>query len=186
MSLSPLLLCVLALLDASLAGFRDAAGRNPLLFKRRYQILANIRGLLVGAGMVSIGIFSFLIALWLSPTPWALLNAYLKAGQAMCWVYGSYAMVALLSLSVYLSSRPEISSLATVLILGPFTLARPLVILAGALYGIWVSPQLPIIITISLGAGLLMGIGPLLNLWKLNPRTLEEQSAECRASSILS
>lgn len=176
--LVPVMINLLALLDAAFAGFRDASGRNPLLFKQRYQLRSMTRGLLFGFGVSFVGGCSLLVGLWAASSPSALYAAYIQAGRAMCIVYGSYAVLVLLSMSIYIIPRPEISSLATVLVLGPFTLARPYVIVAGAAYGVYTSPLLPVVCTILLSAGPLLFIGPIFEALQLNPRSLALQAAE--------
>ena len=59
----------------------------------------------------------------------------LSAAARMVLVYGAYATMVLLALGVYAVSSGDLRTLATVSVLGPFTLIRPLVISAGGVWG---------------------------------------------------
>jgi hypothetical protein len=59
-----LVLWLLATLDAAFAGYRDAAGRNALINKRRYYRCAMLRGALMG--QLAVGVAAFIIGLSLA------------------------------------------------------------------------------------------------------------------------
>ena len=64
----------------------------------------------------------------------ALLGQYARAGKAMLEVYGPYALLMLTALAFYTALNWRLKYLASALILGPFTLIRPVIaILGGAL-----------------------------------------------------
>ena len=95
----------------------------------------------------------------------------------MVQVYGAYATIAIGAMFVYAIPRPEVSSLVTVLILGPFTLLRPVVIVSGAVWAAAADPTLGVIV-FTATAGLLMGsLGKIIALLGINPRDLERQIA---------
>lgn len=135
--LIPVLLVVLALVDAMFCGFRDAAGRRLLIEKGPYYQRAVVRGLLAGVVVVAgLG----LVAAGLVVTaadPRGTYSAMCDAGAIMVWVYGAYATLVLAALLAYLVPAADASTLATVIILGPFTLIRPWVIWAGAGAAAW-------------------------------------------------
>jgi hypothetical protein len=54
----------------------------------------------------------------------------------MVIVYGAYAAIVVLALGVYLLHFFELSVLATVVLLGPLTLLRPLLIVSGAAWAV--------------------------------------------------
>ncbi len=173
--ITALTLVTLALLDAAFAGFRDAAGRNPLLHKTHYYMLAMLKGALVGSLAVALIAATVGLGLWLTDDLDALWIDYLAAGRRMIAVYGAYGTIAILALFVYAIPRPEISSLVTVLILGPFTLLRPLVILAGALWAAMAAPRAEIILFATAAAVLMGALEPALARLRTSPRDLDDQ-----------
>ena len=138
--MTALILVVLALMDTAAAGFRDAAGRNGLLDKVGYYRRAARLGALWGLVPVGViaGVVLGLTAVSPDPTLW---SDYLRAGQVMTWIYGPTATLVAVAMGIYLSPRFEVRSLATVIILGPFTLLRPVVITAGAVAAVVAVPR---------------------------------------------
>jgi hypothetical protein len=147
------LLGVLAFIDGVLCGFRAAAGRNPRIFLWNYYGASMRRGavftiativffLLEGLGLRAVG----------GEAAWASLIA---TADKLVLVYGIFATLVLAALGLYLSSSFDLGVLASVLVLGPFTLVRPLVILAGAAWAAWTADHLGAAI-MSVAAGLVM------------------------------
>ncbi|MBL8934217.1 MAG: hypothetical protein JNM69_06680 [Archangium sp.] len=64
-------------------------------------------------------------------------SALLVAADAMVLVYGVFATLVLSALGLYLVGSFDFAVLSSVLVLGPFTLVRPLVIVAGAVFAAW-------------------------------------------------
>ena len=123
-------LASLILVDGLLAGFRSGAGRNPRIYLRRYYRDCMVRAALL-AGLV---ILVFLALSQLCPAAdWCDLRA---AGARMLELVTLFAWVGLVALSVYLWNIHEMTVLATVILLGPMTLLRPLVILAAGVYAV--------------------------------------------------
>ncbi len=121
------LLGLLAVLDAGFCGFRDAAGRDRRIDKAPYYRAAVRRGMALGLGLLAIAFVPIaLIGTW----P----DLFHVAGR-MVQVYGAYALLVVAALGVYLVLEGDARTLATVAILGPFTLLRPLVIAAGGVWG---------------------------------------------------
>ncbi|WP_437812694.1 oxidoreductase [Sorangium sp. So ce1078] len=130
----PALLTLLALVDAAFCGFRDAAGRNPRIEKRAYFLRAIRRGALTGlAAVAALAALTFAV-LWLAPDPAGLWVDLLSAGTRMVLVYGAYATLVCAALLVYALPHHDVRVLASVMILGPFTMMRPWVLAAGALF----------------------------------------------------
>lgn len=126
------LLGVLVLVDGALCGFRAAAGRNPRLFLGGYYATSMLRG--ARAAVLIIGAF-FVASLALRAGGGDALWASLVATAAqLVLVYGVFATLVIAALALYLVGSFDLGVLASVLVLGPFTLARPLVIVAGALW----------------------------------------------------
>lgn len=136
--MSPWLLALLVVVDGTLCGFRAAAGRNPKLFLQSYYLASLGRG--AGLSLVVLAVFggaALLVRPW-SPEGF---GALLVAADAMVQVYGVYAVVTLSALGLYVIGHFDLGVLATVLVLGPFTLARPFVIIAGAAWAAGSAPH---------------------------------------------
>jgi hypothetical protein len=142
-------LWLLATLDAAFAGYREAAGRNALIRKRRYYRRAMIKGVLFGQVAVGLAAAVALISLALAADRESLLRDYEAAGFRMLLVYVPFALIILLALLARSIPSVDIRSITSTLIFGPFTLIRPLVAIAGLLYGVLSAPRLA---TIMLGA----------------------------------
>jgi hypothetical protein len=126
----PILLAVLAVVDATFAGFRAAAGRDGRIDKRVYFRGALLRGALLGVLLV--GVLSVITGLLVATagdpvTAWAELVA---AATTCVWIFGVFATLTLGALAFWFSPIPEYRLLASIIVLGPLTLIRPYVIVA--------------------------------------------------------
>ena len=148
-----LALGVLAFIDGVLCGFRAAAGRNPRIFLWRYYGASMRRGavfslatialfLLAGLGLRAVG----------GEAAW---QSLIATADKLVMVYGVFATLVLGALALYLSSSFDWGVLASVIVLGPFTLVRPLVILAGAAWAAWSADSIGAAV-MSVAAGLVM------------------------------
>jgi len=130
-------LCAMAVLDGLLCGFRAAAGRDGRIDKRAYYRRAMVRGAAAGARAAA-ACAGVAIALWalaeVKDRP-GLTAALDGAGRRALTVYVPYGAVAVASIVAWLVS-PRGRTLSTVVVLGPFTLARPAVIVAGLVAGV--------------------------------------------------
>jgi hypothetical protein len=133
-------LWALATLDAALTGYRDAAGRSALIDKRAYYRRAMLRGALFG--QVAVGVVGVVVAvlLLLSPEPRALFGELERVGSRMIIVYVPYALIILFTFVVRAAPSVDLRSITSVLIFGPFTLIRPLVVVAGVAWGFLAAP----------------------------------------------
>ena len=133
-------LCAMAVLDASLAGFRSIAGRDAHVDKRGLFRRWCLRGAGVGvAALCIIGLM--LLALLARADDHALLfEEMLAAGGRMLMVFAPYTLVVLAALAAYAVPNLEVRCLATVTVLGPLTMARSVVLLAGAFAAAWTAP----------------------------------------------
>jgi hypothetical protein len=160
-------LSLLALLDGLLVGMRAAAGRDGRVRKVGYYTRAQLAGLCAAAGVVGA---AWLLAVGLraeADDPDELWNDWMAAGwpALVCW--GAYAAVAVLALGVYLWAAlvrhsTELRTWATVLVLGPFTLARPAVILAGLGLAVWTRPRPEVIVVAAFAAVAILSLEPAL------------------------
>jgi hypothetical protein len=129
-------LYVLALLDGLLCGARAAMGRSAVIRKRAYYVRAQIKGL-VGAQIVStIALGALLLVSMQSEHP-ATLRADLEAAAGrMLWIFLPYAALVVANILLRLVPSTDIRSATSVMMLGPLTAIRPLIMIAGVLYGI--------------------------------------------------
>jgi hypothetical protein len=131
-----LVLYLLALLDGLLCGLRTSMGRCPVIRKRSYYTRALLRGM-VGAQVISIlALAALLLTSAFSPHRAALGADLESTAGRMLWVFVPYAALVLLNLALRLIPSTDIRSATSVLMLGPLTAMRPLVMIGGVLFGI--------------------------------------------------
>ena len=135
-------LWALATIDAALAGYRDAAGRSALIDKRAYYRRAMLRGALYGqAAVFVVGVVS-IVMLLLSPDPRGMFRGLAAVGSRMLIVYVPYALVIGSAFAVRAAPSVDLRSITSVLIFGPFTLIRPVVVVAGLVWGFLAAPNI--------------------------------------------
>jgi hypothetical protein len=114
-------------------------GRCPLIRKRGYYTRALFRGL-VGAQIIStVALVTLLLTAALSLRRVALNGDLEAAAGRMLWIFIPYASLVFFNLALRLLPSTDIRSATSVFMLGPFTAIRPLVMIAGVLYGIFAS-----------------------------------------------
>lgn len=134
-----LILYVLALLDGLLCGLRASMGRCPLIWKRGYYARSLLRGI-VGGQIISTLALVALLAVAASSTHRDALRTDLElAAGRMLRIFIPYAALVLFNLALRLVPSTDIRSATSVLMLGPLTAIRPLVMVVGVLYGIFTS-----------------------------------------------
>ena len=160
-----LLLWLLATVDSTFIGYREAAGRSALIEKRAYFRRAMIRGALAGQVAVAIVGVVAVAMLALSPQPAALFDDLERVALRMLLVYVPYALILAITFFVRAVPSVDIRSITSVLVFGPFTLIRPLVVLAGAIWGLLAAPRprilLLVIVIITLMLGMESALGHL-------------------------
>jgi hypothetical protein len=134
----PVTLAALAVIDGAFAGFRAAAGRNARIRRRAYALTAAGRGVAVAlVGLVATVVVSLADLGRRYP-------ALLDAGTRMLAVLAPFALLVVLSLGAYLLLPMREGALMVVVGLGPFTLARPVVV-AGAVAAACLGSRDPVI-----------------------------------------
>jgi hypothetical protein len=136
-----------AIVDLAFCGYRAAAGRNARIEKTRYYA----RALAAGAGT---GALIALVLLIVTLSVDAIHPVYTELtaiGARFLVVIAGYVALVGSALATYLLARHEVRTLATVAILGPFTLGRPVVIVGAALVGLGHSASWPAV-ALTLGA----------------------------------
>jgi hypothetical protein len=141
------LLWLLATVDSAFIGYREAAGRNALIEKKAYYRHALFRGALFGQLAVLVVGLITAVTLVSSSNAAALFSSIELVGARMLTVYVPYALIILITFCFRALPSVDIRSITSVLIFGPFTFLRPIVVLAGAVWGVVAAPGA---ITISL------------------------------------
>lgn len=119
---------ILVTLDCALMGYRLAMGRIAVLDKRRHHQLAAVRGALLGQAPLA---FVTLIAVALTRRGGAAVAAdFDQAMIRFLVVGGSYAALILGASALCALPSVTVRAAASVVIFGPLTLLRPLVVVA--------------------------------------------------------
>ena len=153
-----LLLWLLATVDSTFIGYRDAAGRNALIDKRGYFRRAMLRGAVAGQIAVAIVGLAAVGMLATTPQPARLFAAFEQAATRMLIVYVPYALILTITFFIRAIPSVDIRSITSVLVFGPFTLIRPLVVLAGAIWGLLAAPIPRVGLLLGLIVSLMLGM----------------------------
>ena len=153
-----LLLWLLATVDSTLIGYRDAAGRNALIDKRAYFRRAMLRGAVAGQIAVAIVGLAAVGMLATTPQPVRLFETFEQAATRMLIVYVPYALILTITFFIRAIPSVDIRSITSVLVFGPFTLIRPLVVLAGAIWGLLAAPTPRVGLLLGLIVSLMLGM----------------------------
>lgn len=132
-------LVALALIDGALLGFRAAAGRAGLVDQRRDRRRAIAIGVAYAAA-IAVGGVLLALALTALQGP-ALWPELLAAGGAAVRVYTIFAMLVLAALALWLIPVADLRTAVSVTVLGPGTMARPWVLLAGLASAVATRPR---------------------------------------------
>jgi len=130
----------LALFDVLLSGIRAAAGRDGRIAKPPYYRAA-LRQSLV-AGMLVVGANALLVAALVAsaPDPSMAWRDLLRAGVRCVEVFGAFATLTFVAILFWLAPVRELRILPTLVVLGPLTLLRPLVVVGGLLFAVASAP----------------------------------------------
>ena len=149
-------LVVLAACDGAFSGFRSSVGRSGLVDHRADDVRAQLRGLIV-------------VALLLVPAAVLALAGpqdATEAGRGMLTVYAPYGVLVLAALLVYGTLGWRTRFLAMAVILGPFTLLRPVVAVAGGLGGVLLADHVTTRVAVALAVAAVLAVGPICDrLW---------------------
>jgi hypothetical protein len=129
-------LLALAILDGAFSGFRASVGRTGLIAHGAADRLAARRGVALALLALSPVIAGVSVDVATRPDRVA---AYAPAGLAMLAIDGTYGVVVLGALACYLTMSWRKRYLASAVLLGPLTLARPAIALLGGAVGAVVS-----------------------------------------------
>jgi hypothetical protein len=151
-------LAVLAVLDAAFAGFRAAAGRSALIDKRAYYRAALGRGAAHGVAAVTLAGAVAGVLVGVVPEGAALVGAYEVAAVRALWVFGPYAAVLLVALALRTHPSVDVRSLLSVLLFGPLTLVRPLVVVTGLTAGVLAARRWEVLVLALLVLPMMLGL----------------------------
>src|ERR1044071_9685913 len=119
---------------------------------------AFIRGALFGQlAVLIVGVITAL-ALVSSSDAAALFSKLELIGTRMLTVYIPYALIILITFCIRAVPSVDIKSITSVLIFGPFTFIRPLIVLAGAVWGVVAAPGAITIAITVLIVSLMLGL----------------------------
>jgi hypothetical protein len=137
----PAALVLLALVDAGFAGFRAATGRNARVRKRSYYALAARRGFGCGAAGLALVALLGTTALGFTVDRAARYDELVHAGTRMLQVLVPFGGLVVVSLLGYWLLPMRESTFVILVGLGPFTLARPAVVLGATAWSVAGSPD---------------------------------------------
>jgi hypothetical protein len=150
-------LFVVATLDAAFSGFRASAGRDGLVHHRRQDLVGTARGLMVFGGAL-VPLPALVMSSIHGGT--ATVSDWVAAAGAMLAVYVPYALVVLGALVAFAVLPWRVGYLATAVLLGPLTFARPLVALAGAVAAWTAVESFPVRLGVVGAVVIVLGIEP--------------------------
>jgi hypothetical protein len=125
------LLALLVVVDGAFSGFRVAAGCNGRIGKRAYYAAATLRGAGVSTALLAVNVLIAWLLVRSAADPASTWTRFQEAATVLVRVYGAYATLTLGTLVFYVLPIGEYRLLTSVLVLGPMTLIRPLVIVVG-------------------------------------------------------
>jgi hypothetical protein len=167
-----LLLGILCLTDAAFAGYRDVAGRDARIFKAELHRRAVRRGLRAGLVVGALVLAASLVAI--APSPATRFAELEVTARSMLPVLAVYATLVLAALGLWAAADAELRTLASVIVLGPFTLLRPWVIVLAAALGAWNAPSVPAALVAVWACTLELAVGPwLARAWRRGGRPLD-------------
>ena len=156
-------LLLLALLDGSFAAFRASVGRTGLINHRQSDFQAARRGAGLVCALLAPAIAEVCVDLLVHP---AHLEQYTRAGKAMLEVYGPYALLVIIALGCYAALDWRLKYLASALILGPFTLLRPVIAVLGGALGLAQGKNTAVAAAVALSVIAVLAVEPLAGrLW---------------------
>ena len=156
----PAALASLALIDAALAGYRAATGRNGRIRKRAYHLVAMRRGLAAGVTLLSSQAAFLAVVLVTAPHPADRYAGLTQAGTTMLWILGPYAALVLASIGGHALLPRAPATFLILLGLGPFTLIRPWLTVAAGATAAWTASDPAIAVCALLAATSVLTVEP--------------------------
>ncbi|GAB3055457.1 hypothetical protein GCM10027053_15390 [Intrasporangium mesophilum] len=151
-------LAAVALMDAACSGFRSALGRTGLINHSALDREATVRGVLTLFICLLPACLVFTVDVMAARTP---VQKYTVTAAAMLVVLVPYAVVVLLALGAYAVLGWRQKYVAMAVVLGPFTLMRPVVALGAGLAGAHASESGTVFSTIALATLAVLVVEPI-------------------------
>jgi uncharacterized integral membrane protein len=152
---------LLVTLDCALMGFRLAMGRSAAIDKRRYYRRAAVRAGLMG--QVAIGAVTTVAVVLAHSGGTTTTGAFNRAMPRFILIGGGYAALILGASALCAFPSVTLRSALSVVIFGPLTLLRPVVVIVTVGYAVWSEASAPIIVVALLVAVPGVVIEPLLD-----------------------
>ena len=151
-------LATLVFFDALLAGFRAAAGRDGRIAKRDYYRRAVARG--AAAAVLIVGAHAVFVAVLVASAPDAAgaWRDLLRAGRDCVVIFGVFAVLATVAIAFWFAPSRELRLVPTLLVLGPLTLVRPLVIVSGLTFAAVRNPTTRVLIAALAAAATMLAL----------------------------
>jgi hypothetical protein len=138
-------LYVLATIDSLASGYAAAAGRSALIRKGPHYRTAVWRGFVLGQIASAISLSLVLAALSIAPDPAALRADLVRVWIRMLQIYLPFAVVILSAFAFRLIPSVDVRCMTSTLVFGPLSGIRPLVGIAGLVWGLLAAPR-PLIV----------------------------------------
>ncbi len=134
----PVVLCVLALLDGAFAGFRASLGRDARLRSVERNVTAAVRGMFAAViGLIGVALTCG-VGLVDGANRSTRFEALIGGGIRLLAVLAPVAVVTLTAIGVrVLAKDHELQAAAVTMVLGPITMLRQPIIVAGAVAAAW-------------------------------------------------
>ena len=163
----PALLVALAILDGAFAGFRAASGRDGRIAKNRYFARAMAFGAVAStlAVVALAGLTALVVTV--APNPPGVWSELFAMGERLILVFLAAIALVLVALGFFVAAKHEVRTLATVAILGPFTLARPWIILGATAWATMLSSSWHTFVLSWLASATVLAVGVWLDRWYL-------------------
>jgi hypothetical protein len=145
MTLLLVTLYVLASIDATVSGYSAAAARSALINKGPHYRKAMARGFVLGQIAAAVSLSVVYVALKTSSHPEALRADAERAWTRMLQVYIPFALMILTAFGFRLLPSVDLRCLTSTLVFGPLAGIRPLVGIAGLVWGVWPAPRAEIV-----------------------------------------
>lgn len=161
-----ILLWILATVDAAFIGYREAAGRNALIDKRAYFQREMLKSaLLAQFAVFLVGSVAFVFLIF-SPDEHLLVGQFEGMGLRMLAVFVPYALILLIAFLIRLTPSVDFRSITSVVIFGPFTLIRPIVVIFGVVWGFLYAPNSIALLLCGMMLVCMLGLGSVLRKLK--------------------
>ena len=131
-----LALAVLAVFDVLLSGTRAAAGRDGRIAKPPYYRAALARAAVASVLVLAANAALVIVLAATAPEPAVAWHDLLRAGGRCVEVFGAFATLTLVAILFWFAPVRELRIVPTLVVLGPLTLIRPLVIVGGLLFAV--------------------------------------------------